>query len=68
MPPGPMIEVNRPARTEARVPVDGVVASVSATIDESAVTGEPIPAELAEVFAIQSGGCGPERVRCDPRS
>jgi heavy metal translocating P-type ATPase len=37
------------------VPVDGVVASSSATIDESALTGEPIPVVKPRGAAILSG-------------
>ncbi|RXH15284.1 heavy metal translocating P-type ATPase [Bradyrhizobium guangzhouense] len=37
------------------VPVDGIVGSASATIDESAVTGEPIPVEKARGSAVLSG-------------
>jgi heavy metal translocating P-type ATPase len=37
------------------VPVDGVVHSASATIDESAITGEPIPVEKARGSAVLSG-------------
>ena len=37
------------------VPVDGVVASTAATIDESALTGEPIPAVKACGTAVLSG-------------
>ncbi len=37
------------------VPVDGVVHSASATIDESAITGEPIPVEKACGSAVLSG-------------
>ncbi|MCA1409700.1 heavy metal translocating P-type ATPase [Bradyrhizobium sp. NBAIM20] len=37
------------------VPVDGVVASAFATIDESAVTGEPIPVEKTRGSAVLSG-------------
>src|SRR5450432_4112155 len=37
------------------VPVDGVVASSTATIDESALTGEPIPVVKARGAAILSG-------------
>ncbi|MDA9467019.1 heavy metal translocating P-type ATPase [Bradyrhizobium sp. CCBAU 53415] len=37
------------------VPVDGIVGSVSATIDESAVTGEPIPVEKTRGSAVLSG-------------
>ncbi|OCK53621.1 heavy metal translocating P-type ATPase [Bradyrhizobium sp. LMTR 3] len=37
------------------VPVDGVVHSALATIDESAVTGEPIPAAKARGSAVLSG-------------
>jgi heavy metal translocating P-type ATPase len=37
------------------VPVDGIVRSASATIDESAVTGEPIPVEKARGSAVLSG-------------
>jgi heavy metal translocating P-type ATPase len=42
------------------VPVDGVIAGTTATLDESAVTGEPIPAsrqagELARSGAINAG-------------
>src|SRR5450631_4111167 len=37
------------------VPVDGVVASSAATIDESALTGEPIPVVKARGAAILSG-------------
>lgn len=37
------------------VPVDGVVASASATVDESALTGEPIPVGKARGAAILSG-------------
>lgn len=37
------------------VPVDGIVASDSATIDEAAVTGEPIPVEKARGSAVLSG-------------
>src|ERR1700688_1335857 len=37
------------------VPVDGVVASTAATIDESALTGEPIPVVKARGTAVLSG-------------
>jgi len=37
------------------VPVDGVVHSASALIDESAMTGEPIPVEKARGSAVLSG-------------
>jgi heavy metal translocating P-type ATPase len=37
------------------VPVDGVVTSTAATIDESALTGEPIPVVKARGAAILSG-------------
>ncbi|MDA9433990.1 heavy metal translocating P-type ATPase [Bradyrhizobium sp. CCBAU 51627] len=37
------------------VPVDGIVGSVAATIDESAVTGEPIPVEKTRGSAVLSG-------------
>jgi cation transport ATPase len=37
------------------VPVDGVVQSASATIDESAITGEPIPVAKARGSAVLSG-------------
>src|ERR1700674_2764719 len=37
------------------VPVDGVVTSIAATIDESALTGEPIPVVKAGGAAILSG-------------
>ncbi len=37
------------------VPVDGIVGSSSATVDESAVTGEPIPVEKARGSAVFSG-------------
>jgi heavy metal translocating P-type ATPase len=37
------------------VPVDGVVASTAATIDESALTGEPIPMVKARGTAVLSG-------------
>ena len=37
------------------VPVDGVVASTAATIDKSALTGEPIPAVKARGTAVLSG-------------
>lgn len=37
------------------VPVDGVVASAFAAIDESAVTGEPIPVEKTRGSAVLSG-------------
>jgi heavy metal translocating P-type ATPase len=37
------------------VPVDGIVNSASATIDESAVTGEPIPVEKTHGSAVLSG-------------
>lgn len=37
------------------VPVDGVVASAFAAIDESAVTGEPIPVQKARGSAVLSG-------------
>ncbi|BBO14237.1 cation transporter [Bradyrhizobium sp. TM102] len=37
------------------VPVDGVVASAFAAIDESAVTGEPIPIEKTRGSAVLSG-------------
>jgi heavy metal translocating P-type ATPase len=37
------------------VPVDGIVGSASATIDESAVTGEPIPVEKTRGSAVLSG-------------
>ena len=37
------------------VPVDGIVSSALATIDESAVTGEPIPVEKTRGFAVLSG-------------
>lgn len=37
------------------VPVDGIVGSASATIDESAVTGEPIPVEKSRGSAVLSG-------------
>ncbi|MGY3238896.1 MULTISPECIES: heavy metal translocating P-type ATPase [unclassified Bradyrhizobium] len=37
------------------VPVDGIVCSATATIDESAVTGEPIPVEKTRGSAVFSG-------------
>ena len=37
------------------IPVDGVVTSIAATIDESALTGEPIPVVKARGAAILSG-------------
>lgn len=37
------------------VPVDGTVRSIAATIDESAVTGEPIPVEKMRGSAVLSG-------------
>jgi len=37
------------------VPVDGVVTSTAATIDESALTGEPIPVVKARGVAVLSG-------------
>jgi P-type E1-E2 ATPase len=37
------------------IPVDGIVASNSATIDESALTGEPIPVIKTRGAAILSG-------------
>ncbi len=37
------------------VPVDGIVGSASAIIDESAVTGEPIPVEKTRGSAVLSG-------------
>ena len=37
------------------IPVDGVVHSGSATIDESAITGEPIPVEKTRGNAVLSG-------------
>lgn len=37
------------------VPVDGVILSVSATLDESALTGEPLPAERRMGEAARSG-------------
>ncbi|WP_445217086.1 heavy metal translocating P-type ATPase [Bradyrhizobium sp. Pa8] len=37
------------------VPVDGIVHSAGATIDESAVTGEPIPVEKTRGSAVLSG-------------
>ena len=37
------------------VPVDGIVGSDSATIDESAVTGEPIPVEKTRGNSVLSG-------------
>ena len=37
------------------VPVDGIVHSAAATIDESAVTGEPIPVEKMRGSAVHSG-------------
>lgn len=37
------------------VPVDGIVGSAFATIDESAVTGEPIPVEKTRGSAVLSG-------------
>ncbi|QHP71306.1 heavy metal translocating P-type ATPase [Bradyrhizobium sp. LCT2] len=37
------------------IPVDGIVGSASATIDESAVTGEPIPIEKTRGSAVLSG-------------
>ncbi|MDE5462215.1 heavy metal translocating P-type ATPase [Bradyrhizobium sp. CSS354] len=37
------------------VPVDGIIRSASATMDESAVTGEPIPVEKTRGSAVLSG-------------
>jgi heavy metal translocating P-type ATPase len=37
------------------VPVDGVVSSIAATIDESAITGEPIPVARVRGAAVLSG-------------
>jgi Zn2+/Cd2+-exporting ATPase len=45
-------------RPGARVPVDGIVQSGRATIDESAITGEPIPAEKGEGDQVFAGTIG----------
>lgn len=42
-------------RASEMVPVDGIVRSDTATIDESAVTGEPIPVEKTRGSAVLSG-------------
>ncbi len=49
--PGDLLVV----RTGDIVPVDGTVASARATIDEAAVTGEPLPRSLVERDAVLSG-------------
>jgi Zn2+/Cd2+-exporting ATPase len=45
-------------RPGARVPVDGIVQSGRATVDESAITGEPIPVEKGESDAVFAGTIG----------
>src|SRR5271156_2076830 len=37
------------------IPVDGVISSASATIDESALTGEPIPSAKSQGASVYSG-------------
>ncbi|MBC7634721.1 MAG: heavy metal translocating P-type ATPase, partial [Acetobacteraceae bacterium] len=37
------------------IPVDGVVATASATLDEAALTGEPMPVTRAQGGAVRSG-------------
>ncbi len=49
--PGDLLAV----RTGDIVPVDGAVASARATIDEAAVTGEPLPRSLVEQDPVLSG-------------
>ncbi len=50
--PGDMLLV-RPGET---VPADGVLEDPSATLDESALTGEPLPATFRHGAGLQSGG------------
>ena len=38
------------------LPVDGVLLSVTATLDESALTGEPLPVSLQAGASVRSGG------------
>lgn len=47
------------------VPVDGIVGSASATIDESAVSGEPIPVEKTRGSPVLSGSLNAVRLRVD---
>ena len=51
------------------VPVDGVISSVSAMIDESALTGEPMPVAKARGAAVSAGRSMPAKhLRCGASS
>lgn len=62
--PGEVVVV----RPGERIPVDGAVVSGRATIDQSAITGEPMPVDVAagsSVFAATIPQLGALRVRAD---
>ena len=62
--PGDVVRV----RPGARVPVDGTVLDGASWVDESMVTGEPVPAEKAEGAAVTGGtvnGAGTFRFRAE---
>ena len=62
--PGDLVVV----RPGERIPVDGEIVSGTATIDQSAITGEPIPVDVSEgdhVYAATIPQLGSLRVRAD---
>lgn len=62
--PGDLVVV----RANARIPVDGVVSAGASTVDQSMITGEPVPVEVGPGGKVTGGtvnGAGVLRVRAE---